>query len=388
MPSPSILLHLLLPLVSATALLHPDQQTLDQHQVCSYQSDSRSVRCRCQQNESRHFLPIQLESFLKKDNPKVDQVSIEFCTELLLAIDLSGVTSTNIHLKLSNCGKVQIVNIKYDPENSGEKKLNLELENMEKFTIQKQTFAEATTITATNVKELLIYKTTFSHLSNPGIKIEKSAKVSIIDCVFNETSPGSISVNSVDEVEIINNQFSINTIEVVELNDFYGSNLYISCNRLHEEAVNLECVTISSALHTVSSATSFPASFFSSLTSASMDVKSERQGSSSVNTILWVLVAVGLVVLTAVFICVCCRGRQDKKKSDEEKNSLKSNIETERQEVDKDYEKEVMLTPDIETSVSADTIKKIDKADIIEKVKEQEAILHCEIQELRVNLGN
>eukprot|EP00092_Neocalanus_flemingeri_P012806 GFUD01013798.1.p1 GENE.GFUD01013798.1~~GFUD01013798.1.p1 ORF type:complete len:387 (+),score=115.77 GFUD01013798.1:231-1391(+) len=386
MPSPSLLLHLLLPLVSATALLHPGQQTLDQHQVCFYQPDSRSVRCRCQENESRNILALQLDSF-----PQAGQVSIKSCTELLLAVDLSGVNQDIISLTLTDCGEVQIGNIKF----SEDQKLNIELENMDKFTIQKQTFKEATTITATNVKELLIYKTTFSHLPNPGIKIEKSAKVSIIDCVFNQTSPGSISVNSVDEVEIINNQFSIDTIEVVELNDFYGSNLYISCNRLHEEAVNLECVTISSALQTVSSATSFPASFFSSLTSASMDVKSERQGSSSVNTILWVLVTVGLVVLTAVIICVCCRGRQDKKESDEEKNSLKSNIETERQEVDKDYEKEVMLTPDIETSVSslklssnADIIKKIDKDDIIEKVKEQEAILHCEIQEMRVNLGN
>jgi hypothetical protein len=229
------------------------------------------------------------------------------------------------------------------------------------------------------VKELQLYKTTFSLLPTPGLTIENAEKVSIIDCVFNKTYPGSIHVDNVKEVEIVNNQFSINTIEVIKTTK--SPNLYISCNRLLGEAVSMECATISSALHTDSSTSVLPESSMSSISSADLDIKSEKQVTTNVSILLWVMIVAGLVFLTVVLLCVCWRGRQSKEDGDEEKNALKN------------YDNEVMLTPNLSDnknkrfSTDADIVVESnnDVEDIIEKVKEQEAILQTELQELTVN---
>ena len=54
-------------------------------------------------------------------------------------------------------------------------------------------------------------------------------KLVINDNYFHRISPGSITVKSAKEVEVINNQFSINADRVVDSSE--GSRLYISCNR-------------------------------------------------------------------------------------------------------------------------------------------------------------
>ena len=65
---------------------------------------------------------------------------------LLLALDLSGVNSANIHLKIKDCGEVQIANIKFGSQFSVDQKLHIELQNMDKFTMRKQTVTEETTV--------------------------------------------------------------------------------------------------------------------------------------------------------------------------------------------------------------------------------------------------
>merc|ERR1711971_975462 len=120
---------------------------------------------------------------------------------------------------------------------------------------------------------------------------------------------------------IVNNEFSRDIIEV--LNTKNSPNLYISCNRLLGEAVNLECATISSAL---SSRTSLTESPMSTVPAAALDIKSESKETTNKNTTLWLLVVVGLIVLTVIFICICVRRRQHKDDGEEEeKNALNSN---------------------------------------------------------------
>jgi hypothetical protein len=58
---------------------------------------------------------------------------------------MSGVNISNITLQVKDCGKVQIENIK----SGDQQKLNVELENMDKFTIEKQTIEEAMTVRTT-----------------------------------------------------------------------------------------------------------------------------------------------------------------------------------------------------------------------------------------------
>ena len=97
-----------------------------------------------------------------------------------------------------------------------------------------------------------------------------------------------------EEVEIVNNQFSRDIIEVLETNN--SPTLYISCNRLIGEAVNLECAKISYAMHTLLSVPSLTESSPTSVFSAALDIKSGIKETNSEQTILWLLLVVGLVV--------------------------------------------------------------------------------------------
>ena len=238
----------------------------------------------------------------------------------------------------------------------------------------------------------MIYKTIFSQLPSNGLAMENTGKVSIIDSVFNNTAFGSIIVDTAEEVEIVNNQFSIDTLEVLKM--YESPNLYISCNRLIGEAIHVECSTISSSVHIVSSSRrSSPDSVVPSLATASLDIKSEKQDSTSVNTILWVLVALGLFLLSVIFLCIRCRRRQHQKQKGEEKIAFKAQIETGKIEFEQNEEKAVMLPTEfcsakkylLELVTDVNTVVTSDNSadDIIEKVKEQEIILQREINGTR-----
>ena len=69
----------------------------------------------------------------------------------------------------------------------------------------------------------------FTHIPLPGLEIVHADKLVITDNYFRRISAGSITIKSAKEVEVINNQFSLNAIKVVRSSE--GSRLYISCNR-------------------------------------------------------------------------------------------------------------------------------------------------------------
>ena len=79
------------------------------------------------------------------------------------------------------------------------------------------------------MKELILHQNRFTHIPLPGLEIVHADKLVITDNYFHRISAGSIIVKSAKEVEVINNQFSINAIQVVSSSE--GNRLYISCNR-------------------------------------------------------------------------------------------------------------------------------------------------------------
>ena len=84
-------------------------------------------------------------------------------------------------------------------------------------------------IKTNKVKEIIITNSRFTHIPLPGLVINDADKLSITDNYFHRISAGSVTVKSAKEVEVINNVFSLNAIQVVKSNK--GSRLYISCNR-------------------------------------------------------------------------------------------------------------------------------------------------------------
>jgi len=340
MTSPFLLILLLPFIVPNTSLLSSPMDYLEQQEICSYQPHMEMVMCRCLVEEASSRLHIQWNLF--KPEPSV--ILVESCPCLDLSLDMAAVTLHNHTLHVKDSAKVVIVSIEPDDH-----QLNIELEDVDKFVMEKQIIEAALTISTVNVKSVLLYQASLAHLPPPGLSVVNADKVSIIDSVLNNTAPGVVSLDTVEEVEIVNNQFNIDTIQLVQTKN--STNLYISCNRLLGEPVSLECATISSSLNTVSSRSSLSSTSLSSMISPGPTLVSEKQGSIPDNSILWLLVCVGLAVLTTITICICCRGRQgDKGGLDEEKHALNTNIETEKQEVqnvDKEESTEKMLDDEI-----------------------------------------
>ena len=76
----------------------------------------------------------------------------------------------------------------------------------------------------------MLRRNRFTHVPLPGLEIVAADRLVITDNYFHRISAGSVDVKSAKEVEVINNQFSVNAIQVVRSSE--GSRLYISCNRL------------------------------------------------------------------------------------------------------------------------------------------------------------
>merc|ERR1711892_1220379 len=275
---------------------------------------------RCLDEEARSRLHIRWN--LLKPEPSV--ILVESCPCLDLSLDIAAVTLHSHTLHVKDSAKVVIVSIESDQAESGDHQLNIELEDVDKFVIEKQIIEAALTISTVNVKSVLIYQASLSHLPPPGLSVVNADKVSIIDSVLNNTAPGVVSLDTVEEVEIVNNQFNIDTIQLVQTKN--STNLYISCNRLLDEPVNLECATISSSLNTVSSRSSLSSTSSSSMISPGPTLVSEKQGSIPDSSILWLLVCVGLAVLTTITICICCRGGRGTRGGWMKRNMLSAQI--------------------------------------------------------------
>ena len=87
------------------------------------------------------------------------------------------------------------------------------------------------------MKELVLFRNRFTHIPLPGLEITAADRLVVQDNYFHRISAGSITVKSAKEVEVINNQFSLNAIQVVRSSE--GSRLYISCNRSANIVLNI-----------------------------------------------------------------------------------------------------------------------------------------------------
>ena len=81
---------------------------------------------------------------------------------------------------------------------------------------------------------------TFSHLPSSSVVVESSSRVIIRDCIFLRMVPSSVTVRKTKQVEVLNNEMSLNAIKAVSTSD--GSHLVISCNRLLGDPVAPECL--------------------------------------------------------------------------------------------------------------------------------------------------
>jgi len=329
-----------------------------QRRSCYYEPFDKQLTCQCTDKETNTFLKLRLMFFIKEKGQEVRSVLIKSCEDLMVGLDLTGVNPMEIPIKFKNCGKISFSYINFDQQFSGGQLLELVMETVSSVRLEGLEVKDALQIKTNKVKELVLFRNRFTHIPLPGLEISQADKLVIQDNYFHRISAGSITVKSAKEVEVINNQFSLNAIQVVRSSE--GSRLYISCNRLLGEVQSPECVTTSTTAvvrpttptpTTTSSTTTLSSTTRSTTarmtTEKTKDFKISLLDSHNVPTQnalseelligLVVGVAVLVLILLVVVIILCCKRKQTRAKAvnDVKDDTEKLDILAEKEE-DKD----------------------------------------------------
>jgi len=327
-----------------------------QRRSCYYEPFDKQLTCQCTDKETNTFLKLRLMFFIKEKGQEVRSVLIKSCEDLMVGLDLTGVNPMEIPIKFKNCGKISFSYINFDPQFSGGQLLKLVMETISSVRLEGLEVKDALQIKTNKVKELVLFRNRFTHIPLPGLEISQADRLVIQDNYFHRISAGSITVKSAKEVEVINNQFSLNAIQVVRSSE--GSRLYISCNRLLGEVQSPECVTTSTTAivrpttPTTRSSTTTLSSTTRSTTERmtteetkgfeislldSHNVPTQNALSEELLIGLVVGVAVLVLILLVVVTILCCKRKQTRAKAvnDVKDDTEKLDILAEKEE-DKD----------------------------------------------------
>merc|ERR1711953_1049373 len=318
-----------------------------QRQSCYFTPYDKQLTCQCTNHQTVTFLGLKLMFFIKEKGQEVRSVLISSCPDVMIGLDLTGVNPKSIPIKFKNCGKISFSYINFDRQFSGGQLLKFNMETVNSVKMEDLDVRDALQIKTNKVKEIVIKSSNFTHLPLPGLEIRNADKLSISDSYFLRISAGSVTVKSAKEVEVINNVFSLNAIQVVKSNK--GSRLYISCNRLIGASQSPECVftTTVAPVRTSPSTTSTTTSMTTTTTPISIttaartgpetsselttnDLKNEKEEFISMEMLIGLVIGVTLliIVLLIVVIVLCCKKQRRRKKT-----SSNSPEATEKQEI-------------------------------------------------------
>ena len=126
----------------------------------------------------------------------------------------------------------------------------------------------------------------------------------IKDCIFLRLNTGSITIKKTKQVEVINNELSINAIKAISATE--GSHLFISCNRLLGDPVPPECLPTTTTSTTTTTMSTMETTFrtsSSALLSRLNQDSTDSPSSVTVETLAGVVTG-ALVVLTILIIVI------------------------------------------------------------------------------------
>jgi len=354
-----VVIFLLSPL-AVSGMYQPPRVNMIQRQACYFVPFEKELTCQCTGQDTNTFLSLKLMFFIKEKGQEVRSVVIESCLNLILQLDLTGVNPTHIPFKFKNIGRIALDSVKFDPRFTGSQLISLEFETVNSVVLEGVDIQEAVQISTSRVKELFIHKSNFTHVPLPGLSISQTDKLSISESIFTRISPGSINVQQAKEVEVVNNQFNINAIKVV--NSTEGSSLYISCNRLLGVPGSPECVLTSTSTPPTVVTVMQPSTTTTATTTTAITtniVLSDAHSSVlSLELLIGLVVGIGvlLILLFLVVIYLCCKRKKKEKEKCKDAEVVPDNVEiVTEQDCDKDLgeydpqdkeEKDSLLMPE------------------------------------------
>merc|ERR1711953_624611 len=302
----SVLALVLACLTSTTSTTSTTRLDLSQRQACYHQPYNRELVCQC--SDQANYLNLRLSEFVVRARQEISKIQINSCPDLVLAINLDkvdpGVVQT---LEIKNVQKIKITSVRFDPRYENQQRLKVKFSNVVSATIQDVEVTETLEVEVKNVKSFSVLNSTFAHIPQVGIYVETTGQLEIKDNIFMKVYPMSIKMEKTRYIEVRNNQFSLNAIQVISYRE--GSSVLISCNRLLGDFIKPECITTTSTTTVTTSTTTKITTTTkptTTTTSTTIAVDVEPTGSSTaVVAVLIILLSLLLIIISGIIAAVC-----------------------------------------------------------------------------------
>merc|ERR1711953_107308 len=269
---------------------------LSQVQACYHQPYNRELVCQC--SDQTNYLNLRLSEFVVRARQEISKIQINSCPDLVLAINLDKVDPGGVQtLEIKNVQKIKITSVRFDPRYENQQRLKVKFSNVVAATIQDVEVTETLEVEVRNVKSFSILNSTFAHIPQVGIYVERTGQLEIRDNIFIKVYPMSIKLEKTKFIAVQNNQFNLKAEDAVSYRD--GSTVLISCNRLLGDFIKPECITttstttVSTSTTTKTTTTTLATTTTTSTTRAIVDVEKAES-----NTAIFVI----LILLSLLLI--------------------------------------------------------------------------------------
>jgi len=284
-----------------------DRVRMVQQQSCYYQPHNQELVCQCRMGEDKSFLHLKLREFMLQAGQEIKSTLVHSCPDLLLHLDFLGVNPSNIKTVIKNSQNIVLEEVTMDNKFKDRQQIKMAFLNIGKTTLSSFGISDAVKMTVTNVKEFNIINCSFSHIPVRGLQVNRADKLVIKDSRFMRVHPNSVVLEKTKVVEVVNNQFSVEAIQVINYKE--GSSVFISCNRLLGDFIKPECFTTSTVSTTTITSTTTSTTTTTTTTSSPTTARTlpdhPQPQQSPLVTILIVLIILLLLVMLLVILAIC-----------------------------------------------------------------------------------
>jgi len=278
--------------------------TMTQQQSCYYQPHTQQLVCQCMLGEDKSHLHLRLGEFIIQAGQQIRSILIHSCPDLLLHLDFTGVNTNPIETVIKNSQNILLEAITMDQKYKNRQQIKMEFLNIGRTTLASLSISEAAKMKVTNVKEFLVLNCSFAHIPMGGLVVSRTDKLVIQDSTFSRVYPQSMVLEKTRVVEVVNNQFSVEAIQVISYKE--GSSVFISCNRLLGEFIKPECFTTTIvSTTTMRTTTTATTSTSTPLPTSKALPSSAPPPQSHLVTILLILISILLIVMGLVIAAIC-----------------------------------------------------------------------------------
>jgi len=216
--------------------------TLVQRQACRIMDNTKEVLCQCREEDSKAYLGVRMQGFVMKAGETNVSLVVDSCPDLILNLDLRGLNLSRVSTVFRNSDTLSIESIILDSRNAEREVLKLQFYRIKSLLLTGVKVHSQIKLEAVNVQKFQLLSSSFANLPTRGLVVNGSARLEILDCVFEKVHFKSIVVERTRSLTIVGNQFGGSGLKILSYRD--SSSASIHCNRVLGTQATPECERI------------------------------------------------------------------------------------------------------------------------------------------------